>query len=185
MASPTEIRKGRVMNFQNAPHLVLDMQHRTQGRQAGFVQVVMRNLNNGASTNVKFRSTDSVEFCHTEIHKLEFSYVDEMGYHFMDPESFEDHVLPPEVCDHAKMYLVETYGYDVLFVDGSPLTVNLPASVEMEVIESAEGIKGDTASNVQKPATLSTGLTIQVPLFIKQGDILKVKTEDGTYLGRA
>ncbi|WP_309382112.1 elongation factor P [Cerasicoccus frondis] len=185
MASPTEIRKGRVMNFQNAPHLVLDMQHRTQGRQAGFVQVTMRNLNNGVSTNAKFRSTDSVDFCHTSNVKLEYSYIDEMGYHFMDPESFEDHVLPAEVCDDAKMYLVENNTYEILFVDDSPVSVNLPAAVEMEVTESAEGVKGDTASNVQKPATMSTGLVVQVPLFIKPGEILKIRTEDGSYLGRA
>lgn len=185
MASPTEIRKGRVMNYQGAPYLVLDMQHRTQGRQAGFVQVTMRNLNNGVSTNAKFRSTDSVEFCHTSMVKLEYSYVDDMGYHFMDAATFEDHILPPEVCDDAKLYLVETKPYEILFVDDVAVSVNLPASVEMEVTESAEGIKGDTASNVQKPATLSTGLTVQVPLFIKPGEIIKIRTEDGTYLGRA
>jgi len=185
MASPTEIRKGRVMNYQNAPHLVLDMQHRTQGRQAGFVQVTMRNLNNGVSTNAKFRSTDSVEFCHTENHALEFSYIDDQGYHFMDTETFEDHILPPEVCDDAKMYLVETNKYEILFVDDAPISINLPANVEMTVEESAEGVKGDTASNVQKPATMSTGLVVQVPLFIKPGEVIKVKTEDGSYLGRA
>ncbi|MEO0796581.1 MAG: elongation factor P [Verrucomicrobiota bacterium] len=185
MASPTEIRKGRVMNFQNAPHLVLEMQHRTQGRQAGFVQVVMRNLNNGTSTNAKFRSTDSVDFCHTENNKLEFSYLDEQGYHFMDTETFEDFILPPEVCNDIKLFLVETNAYEILFVDGTPVAVNLPASVEMTVEESAEGVKGDTASNVQKPATMSTGLVVQVPLFIKPGELIKVKTEDRTYLGRA
>jgi len=185
MASPTEIRKGRVLNFQNAPHLVLDMQHRTQGRQAGFVQVTMRNLNNGVSTNAKFRSTDSVEFCHTENQKLEYSYIDDQGYHFMDTETFEDHILPPEVCDDAKQYLVENSRYEILFVDGTPVSVNLPANVEMKVLESPEGVKGDTASNVQKPATMETGLVVQVPLFIKPGEIIKIKTEDGSYLGRA
>jgi len=185
MASPTEIRKGRVLNYQNAPHLVLDMQHRTQGRQAGFVQVTMRNLNSGVSTNAKFRSTDSVEFCHTENQKLEYSYLDDQGYHFMDTETFEDHILPPEVCDDAKMYLVENHPYEILFVDGAPVSVNLPANVEMTVTESPEGVKGDTASNVQKPATMETGLVVQVPLFIKPGEVIKIKTEDGSYLGRA
>ncbi|GHB91429.1 elongation factor P [Cerasicoccus arenae] len=185
MASPTEIRKGRVMNFQNAPHLVLDMQHRTQGRQAGFVQVTMRNLNNGTSTNAKFRSTDSVDFCHTSNNKLEYSYIDDQGYHFMDTDTFEDHVLPAEVCDSSKLYLVENKPYEILMVDDVPVAINLPAAVEMEITESAEGVKGDTASNVQKPATMQTGLVVQVPLFIKPGEIIKVRTEDGSYLGRA
>ncbi len=173
------------MNYQNAPHLVLDMQHRTQGRQAGFVQVTMRNLNNGVSTVAKFRSTDSVDFCHTANRKLEFSYVDDEGYHFMDTETFEDHILPTDVCEDSKLYLVETKSYEILFVDDAPLSINLPAAVEMEVTESPEGVKGDTASNVQKPATLSTGLVVQVPLFIKPGETIKVRTEDGAYLGRA
>lgn len=90
MASPTEIRKGRVLDYQGAPHLVLDMQHRTQGRQAGFVQVTLRNMNTGASSTNKFRSTENVEFMHTENQKLEFSYTDPDGYHFLHPETYDD-----------------------------------------------------------------------------------------------
>jgi elongation factor P len=185
MASPTEIRKGRVLTYQDAPHLVLDMQHRTQGRQAGFVQVTLRNLNTGSSTTVKFRSTDSVEFCHTTTAKLEYSYIDDMGYHFLDPESFEDSVLPADICDEIAKFLIENKVYDVLLVDDKPVEVNLPAAVEMKVIDAPEGIKGDTASNVQKPVTMETGLVVQVPLFIKQDEIIRVSTETGDYLGRA
>lgn len=185
MASPTEIRKGRVLDYQGAPHLVLDMQHRTQGRQAGFVQVTMRNLNTGSSTTAKFRSTDSVDFMHTSTAKLEFSYIDDMGYHFMDPESFEDTILPSEICDEYKDFLIETQTYDIMQVDDKPVDINLPAAIEMKVIDAPEGIKGDTASNVQKPVTTESGLTVQVPLFIKQGEIIRVSTTDGGYLGRA
>lgn len=185
MASPTEIRKGRVMLFQNAPHLVVEMQHRTQGRQAGFIQVLLRNLHTGSGANAKIRSTDSVEFCHTETHKLEYSYIDDMGYHFMNTETFEDTVLPVEVCEDKKDYLVENRAYDILFVDDKPVTVNLPSSVDMTVIDSPDAVKGDTASNVQKPVTMETGLVVQVPLFIKKGEVLKISTENGGYLGRA
>lgn len=185
MASPTEIRKGRVMIFQNAPHLVVEMQHRTQGRQAGFIQVLLRHLHNGASANAKIRSTDSVEFCHTETHKLEYSYIDDIGYHFMNTETFEDTVLPAVVCEDKKDYLVENRSYDILFVDDKPVTVNLPSSVEMKVIDAPDAVKGDTASNVQKPVTMETGLIVNVPLFIKNGELLKISTEDGGYLGRA
>lgn len=185
MASPTDIRKGRVLLYQGTPHYVLDMQHRTQGRQAGFVQVTLRNLHTGSSTTSKIRSTESVEFCHTETVKLEYSYVDEQGFHFMDPESFEDTILAAEICEPKRKYLVENKIYEILLVDGKAVDINLPAAVQMRVVDAPEGIRGDTASNVQKPVTVETGLSVQVPLFIKQDEVIKVSTEDGSYLGRA
>ena len=185
MASPTDVRKGKVLNYQHTPHLVLDVQHRTQGRQAGFMQVTMRNLSSGASTNTKIRTTDSVEIMHTDMVKLEFSYVDADGYHFMDPDTFEDVILDEGLIEEAKDFLVETQAYSILHVDDKPISIDLPASLEMKVTESAEGVKGDTASNVQKPATLETGLTVQVPLFIKEGETIRVNTADRSYAGRA
>ena len=185
MTSPTDVRKGKVLKYQNTPHLVLDVQHRTQGRQAGFMQVTMRNLSSGASTNTKIRTTDSVEIMHTDMVKLEFSYVDADGYHFMDPDTFEDVILDEGLIEEAKDFLVETQAYSILHVDDKPISIDLPASLEMKVTESAEGVKGDTASNVQKPATLETGLTVQVPLFIKEGETIRVNTADRSYAGRA
>ena len=185
MASPTDVRKGKVLKYQSNPHLVLDVQHRTQGRQAGFMQVTMRNLNNGSSTSTKIRTTDNVDIMHTDMVKLEFSYIDAEGYHFMDPETFEDVILGESLVEDAKDFLVETQLYSILHVDDKPISIDLPASIEMKVTESAEGIKGDTASNVQKPATLETGLTIQVPLFIKEGEVIKVSTAERSYMGRA
>ena len=185
MASPTNVRKGKVLKYQGTPHLVLDVQHRTQGRQAGFMQVTMRNLNTGSSTNTKIRTTDSVEILHTDNRKLEFSYKDKDGYHFIDPETFEDTLLNEAMVSDAMDFLVENSAYSILFVSDDPISIDLPASVEMKVVQSPEGIRGDTASNVQKPATLETGLTIQVPLFIKEGEIIKVSTADRSYMSRA
>jgi elongation factor P len=185
MASPTDIRKGRVILYQGAPHLVTEMQHRTQGRQAGFIQVTMRNLHTGSSTNTKIRYTETVEFCFMERRKLEYSYEDGEGYHFIDAESFEDTVLEKNLIGEKKQFLVENSTYEIMFVDEKPIGLDLPDALEMEVMESAEGIRGDTASSVQKPATLQTGLVIQVPLFIKPGDRIRVSTENATYLGRA
>ena len=127
MASPTDIRKGRVMNYQGAPHLVLEMLHRTQGRQAGFVQTTLRNLQSGSTTTTKFRSTDNVEFMHTTTNKLEFSYKDSDGHHFMDLESYEDTVLPSEVIGEDDNFLVEGNTYDILLIDGKALKLELPA----------------------------------------------------------
>lgn len=185
MASPTDVRKGKVLNYQGNPHLVLDVQHRTQGRQAGFMQVTMRHLGSGASTNTKIRTTDSVEILHTDMVKLEFSYIDGDGYHFMDPETFEDEILDASLVEDAKDFLVETQIYSILHVNDKPISIDLPATIEMKVVESPEGVKGDTASNVQKPAKLETGLSVQVPLFIKEGETIKVNTADRSYAGRA
>ena len=184
MASPTDIRKGRVMVYQGAPHLVLEMLHRTQGRQAGFVQTTLRNLQSGSTTTTKFRSTDNVEFMHTTTQKLEFSYKDTEGHHFMDLETYEDTVLPSDIIGEDDYFLVEGNTYDILLVDGEAIRLELPASVEAKVIEAPEALRGDTAGNVLKPVTISSGITIQVPLFIKTEDVIKISTNDRSYLGR-
>ncbi len=184
MATPTELRKGKVILFNNAPHLVLEAQHRTQGRQAGFMQVTLRNLYSGSSTNQKFRSTDSVEILPTDVRRFEFSFVDDMGYHFMDPETFEDVVLAEPLVEDAKPFISEGSIVDVLLVDENPVQVDLPNSVELDVVEAPEGLKGDTTGVALKPITTSTGLVVQTPLFIKPGDRIKVSTADRSYLGR-
>lgn len=185
MANPTDIRKGRVLNYNNAPHLVLDMQHRTQGRQAGFVQVTMRNMDTGSSTVQKFRSTESVEFMVTDTQRLEYSYEDQDGVHFLHPETFEDIILDPTLMEEAKVFMSEGNQYDVLFVDDRAVQVQLPASVELEVAEAPEMIKGDTSSAATKPVTTVTGLIVQTPLFVKVGDKIKINTESKEYQGRA
>ena len=184
MASPTDIRKGKVILYNSAPHLVLEMLHRTQGRQAGFVQVTLRNLSNGSSTTTKLRSTDSVEILMTDTRKMELSYIDQEGWHFMDPETFEDMVISEKMVEAAKDFLSEGNAVDILFVDGEPVQVQLPASVELEVTEAPDAVRGDTSGAALKPVTTSTGLVIQTPLFIKTGDTIKVSTDNKSYLGR-
>jgi len=185
MASPTDIRKGKVILYNGTPHLVLEMLHRTQGRQAGFVQATLRNLSSGSSTTTKLRSTDSVEILMTDTRKLELSYIDQEGWHFMDPDTFEDVVLQESLLADAKDFLSEGNIVEVLFVNGEPIQVQLPASVELEVTEAPDAIKGDTSGAALKPVTVSTGLIIQTPLFIKTGERIKVSTADKSYLGRA
>ena len=184
MASPTTIRKGKVIRYQGSPYLVLEMMHRTQGRQAGFVQVILRNLSSGASTTCKFRNSDNIEFLPTDTQRLEYSYQDTEGYHFLNTETYEDTVLTESMIEETKQFLCEGNGYDILFVDGEPIQIQLPAAVELEVSEAPEGVRGDTANAGLKPVTTVTGLTVQVPLFIKTGNIIKVSTDDRSYLGR-
>ena len=140
MASPTDIRKGRVIMYNGVPHAVMSMLHRTQGRQAGFVQTVLRNLSNNSSTAVKFRSTDSVEFCHTTNKPFEFSYVDGDHFHFIDPETYDDIVLMKETIGDDVKWLVEGVQYNILFVDGNPVSIELPNNMEIKVAEAAEGL---------------------------------------------
>ncbi len=185
MASPTDIRKGRVIVYQGAPHLVLEMLHRTQGRQAGFVQTTLRNLQSGSTTTTKFRSTDNVEFMHTTTQKLEYSYKDSEGHHFMDLETYEDTILSNNIIGEDELFLVEGNSYDILLVDGEAVRLELPAAVEATVIEAPDAIRGDTAGNVLKPVTISSGITIQVPLFIKKDEVIRISTADRSYLGRA
>ena len=173
MASPTDIRKGRVIMYNGTPHAVMSMLHRTQGRQAGFVQTVLRNLATNASTAVKFRSTDSVEFCHTTNKQLEFSYVDGDQYHFIDPETFDDTVLMESTIGEDTKWLTEGSLYMIMFVDGAPVSLELPNNIEIEVAAPTKAV------------TLANGVVLQVPLFIKQGDRIKVRTEDNTYISRA
>lgn len=185
MASATDIRKGRVILFQNVPHLVIDMQHRTQGRQSGFVQVTLRNLQSYASTKTKFGSNETITFCYMASKEMEYSYFDDRGYHFLDPETFEDEVIPEGLLEDQKLYLVAGAVYSVLFVDDKAVQLQLPAALSMKVTSAPEGLRGDSASNVQKPIVTESGLTLQAPLFIKTGEIIRVSTSDGSYLGRA
>lgn len=185
MASPTDIRKGKVIDYQGTPHTVLEVQHRTQGRQAGFVQVVMRNTRTGASTSVKFLSSDNVTFLSTTVRSLEYSYVDEQGHHFLDLDTYEDVVLPDSIVQDSKKFMVIGTQYDIQYIEDKPVEISLPASVAMKVVEAPEGVRGDTASSVQKPAKTESGLVVQVPLFIKEGDVIRISTPDGAYISRA
>ncbi|MBM3872408.1 MAG: elongation factor P [Verrucomicrobia bacterium] len=185
MPSANDIRKGQVIKFNGEPHLVMETQHRTPGNLRAFVQIKMRNLRYGKALDQRFASTETIEVLPTDRKTLEFSYADRDTFAFIDPESFDQIELTEATLGEVKNYLTPGGRVDVLFVDEKPLSVDLPSTVSLKIIESAEGVKGDTASNVQKPAKLETGLIIQVPLFIKEGETVRVSTVDGTYLGRA
>jgi elongation factor P len=185
MPAANDIRKGQVIKFNGEANLVMETQHRTPGNLRAFVQVKMRNLRYGKSLDQRFNSTDTIEVLPTEHRTLEFSYMDRDAFAFMDPETFETIELPASLVGEYKNYLTANGKVEVLYVDDKPLTIELPSFVVLKIAESADGVKGDTASNVQKPATMETGLIVQVPLFIKVGELIKVSTADGTYMGRA
>jgi elongation factor P len=185
MPSANDIRKGQVIKFNNEAHLVMETQHRTPGNLRAFVQIKMRNLRYGKALDQRFASTETIEVLPTDRRQLEFSYVDRDSFAFIDPNSYEQIELTAQQLGDVKNYLTIGGKVDILFVEDKPMSVDVPSTVTLKIVESADGIKGDTASNVQKPAKLETGLVVQVPLFIKEGELIKVSTIDGSYLGRA
>jgi elongation factor P len=184
-ALANDLRKGMAIRYNGNAAIVLDVQHRTPGNLRAFVQALIRYINTGKSADVRFASTEKVETVETHRQVLEFSYNDHQGYHFMDPDSYETVTFSEDFVGDAKDYLTENMKVEVLSIEGKPAQLELPATVEVEVVESPEGLKGDSATNVTKPATLASGKIIQVPLFIKAGETIKVDTRTGGYLGRA
>jgi len=185
MAAANDLRKGMCIRYNGNPAIVLEVQHRTPGNLRAFVQAIIRYIGTGKSADVRFGSTDKVETVDVERKELEFSYKDQSSYYFMDPESYETVSFDAAFVGDTTKYLVENLKCEVLYVQGKAATIQVPASVLLKVVESAEGVRGDSANNVQKPAVLETGLTITVPLFIKEGELVKVSTENGQYMGRA
>jgi elongation factor P len=185
MPAANDLRKGMAIKYNGNAAIVLEVHHRTPGNLRAFVQAIIRYINTGKSADVRFGSTDKVELVEIERKQLEFSYKDRNGYHFMDPETYDTITLQETFIGDSKDYLVENLSVQVLYAEGKAVQIELPASVGLKVIESPEGLRGDTASNVTKPALMETGMTINVPLFIKEGETIKIDTRTGAYMGRA
>jgi elongation factor P len=185
MPAANDLRKGMAIKYNGNAAIVLEVHHRTPGNLRAFVQAIIRYINTGKSADVRFGSTDKVELVEIERKQLEFSYKDRNGYHFMDPETYDTITLQETFIGDSKDYLVENLSVQVLYAEGKAVQIELPASVGLKVIESPEGLRGDTASNVTKPAIMETGMTINVPLFIKEGETIKIDTRTGAYMGRA
>jgi elongation factor P len=185
MAAANDLRKGMCIRYNSNPAIVLEVQHRTPGNLRAFVQAIIRYIGTGKSADVRFGSTDKVELVEVERKALEYSYKDHGGYHFMDPESYETITFDESFVADSKDYLTENLKCEILYVEGKAASLQLPSQVTLKVTESAEGVRGDSANNVQKPAVLETGKTVTVPLFIKEGEMVKISTSTGEYLGRA
>jgi elongation factor P len=185
MATANDLRRGMAINYNGDICVVLDMQHRTPGNLRAFVQATLRSLRTGKSSDVRFSSTERIEPVPMITRRMEYSYKDGADYVFTDPETYETVTLTPELVGDSKNYLVENGGVTVTFVEEKVVSVELPSSVVLAVTDAPEGIRGDSANNVQKSVTLETGIIIQTPLFIKTGERIKVDTRTGKYLERA
>jgi elongation factor P len=185
MATANDLRRGMAINYNGDITVVLDMQHRTPGNLRAFVQATLRSIRTGKSSDVRVSSTQKIEPVPMISKKMEFSYKDGEDYVFTDPETYETVTLSNELVGDAKSYLVENGVVTVTFVEEKAVTVEIPSSVILTVTDAPEGIRGDSANNVQKAITLETGITVQAPLFIKTGEKIKVDTRTGKYMERA
>jgi elongation factor P len=183
MAIPaTQMRPGMVIKHNDQLHSVFHVEHRTPGNLRAFIQAKLRN---GAMFEHRFRSGDAIERVIVDEVSMEFLYNDGDDYYFMNPEDYEQMVLKQSTLGDAVEYLTPNLQIKVSYFDGVPVGIDLPGTVELTVVETEPGIKSATASSVTKPAKLETGLVVQVPPFINEGEKIRVDTSEGTYLSRA
>ncbi len=185
MASANDLRRGMAINYNGDVCVVLDFQHRTPGNLRAFVQATLRSIRTGKSSDIRLSSTEKIEPVPMMARKMEFSYKDGGEFVFTDPENYETVTLAAELVGDAKNYLVENGVVTVTFVEEKAVTVEIPSSVILTVTDAPEGVRGDSANNVQKAIILETGITVQAPLFIKTGEKIKVDTRTGKYMERA
>jgi elongation factor P len=185
MISSTQMRPGMVIKFNNELFSIFSVFHRTPGNLRGFVQAKMRSLRSGSMMEHRFSSEDRVERAMLDEHEMEYLYDDGEYYYFMNTENYEQMHLTRDTLGDGVQYLVPQLRVKVEFYEGKPMSVELPATVDMTVVETEPGLKGATVSNVTKPAKLETGLVVQVPAFINQGEKIRVNTAEGTYQERA
>jgi elongation factor P len=185
MLSATQLRPGMVIKFNNELYSVFSMTHRTPGNLRGFVQAKLRSLRNGSMNEHRFSTDDKIEKAVLDQQDMEYLYDDGEYYYFMNIENYEQMHLTKELLGDATDYLIPQLKITVEFYEGKPIGVELPATVEMTVVETEPGLKGATVSNVTKPAKMETGLVVQVPPFISEGERIRVNTSEGTYQERA
>lgn len=178
------IRRGAIIMYNKDPHRVLEFQHRTPGNLRAFVQVKLRNLRNGVSTEARYSATEWIERADMETHAMEFLYEDSQGYNFMNTQTYEQVSLDKEILGDAVDYLTPNLKVTMDFLDGNPIAVELPSAVELKVVETEPEMKTATITNMTKPAKLETGVVIQVPPFINVGDVIRVKPDENKYLER-
>ena len=179
--------------FKNGMHIehkgsvwrIVEFQHVKPGKGGAFVRTKLKNLDSGAVVDETFRAGEKFNRAHTEVRNVQFLYDDGSEAHFMDEETFEQFGLPTASVADELSYMLPSSTVQILQVNGKPSGLQMPSSVELAVAETEPGVKGDTVSNVTKPATLETGAVVQVPLFVNVGDRVKVDPRDARYISRA
>jgi elongation factor P len=181
--STAEFRKGLRIVFDGEPYTIVDFQHVKPGKGGAFVRTKLKHMRQGRVIDNTFRSGEKVELVDFEEKHMQFLYKDDR-FHFMDMETYDQVSLSEDEIGDAALYLKDNTEVEVLYIDGSPVSLELPNFIELAVARTDPGLRGDTAQGGTKPATLETGAVVQVPLFLNEGDIVKVDTRTGEYLGR-
>lgn len=185
MISVNDFRTGLTIEVDGGIWRVLEFQHVKPGKGAAFVRSKLRNLRTGAIAEKTFRAGEKVERAQIDNRTMQYLYASGDSHVFMDTESYEQVELPASQIEHELKFLLENMEVHIIMFQGETLGVELPNTVELKVVATEPGIKGDTASGGSKPATLETGLVVQVPFFVNEGDVLVINTSDGSYVSRA
>jgi elongation factor P len=184
MIQATQLKRGMCIKHDGDLYRVVEAQHKTPGNLRGMVQAKIRHLKSGSIIEHRFRSVDSVERALLDDSEMEFLYQDGDMYHFMNNENYEQIALSEEVLGGAVQYLLPNIKLKVEMYEGRPVGIELPLTVDMKVVETEPAIKGASVSNVGKPAKMETGLVVQVPPFINEGDVIRIDTASGSYVER-
>jgi elongation factor P len=182
--STAEFRKGLKIELDGQPYNIVEFQHVKPGKGGAFVRTKLKHLRLGRVVDRTFRAGEKVGLVDYEQRSMQYLYKDD-NFHFMNLDTYEQIALGPDVVGDAASWLKETMEVDVLIINGDPAGVDVPNFVELEVVKTDPGLRGDTASGGSKPATLETGAVVQVPLFINQGEVLRIDTRTGAYIERA
>lgn len=176
-----QFRKGLKIEIEGVPYSVVDFQHVSPGKGSAFTRTKLRNMLNGNVIERTFKSNDKVDRANMEIKEMQFLYKDAVGFAFMDLKSYEQTIISDETIGEGKDFLKENIQVQVMIYNDRPIGVELPNFVELKVVRTEPGIRGDTASGGGKPATVESGAVVTVPFHIKEGDMIKVDTRDGSY----
>ena len=184
MITANDMRKGTTIEWEGELYQVVEYQHSFIGRGSASVRVKLRNLRSGSTTDHTFTPNQRFDDFRLESREVQYLYTDGHLYHFMDTESYEQPALPAEALGNAVDYLRENIILHLATYEGEPIEINLPAAVDLRVTEAPPGFAGDTATGATKQVTTETGLRVQVPLFVEEGDVIRVDTRTGEYLTR-
>ena len=184
MATTSDLRNGLVIKFNGQLHVVVQYEHRTPGNLRAFYQVKMKNLKNGKMIENRFRSGEEIEVVRLDTIIFQYLYHDGTGYVFMNTEDYDQVSIPDEIVGEQSKFLKEGESVQIMFDGLKPITLEMPPHVMLRVISAPPGVKGDTATGGSKQVTVETGTTINAPLFINEGDLIKVDTRTGEYLER-
>ena len=183
VVSTAEFKKGLRIVYDGAPYQIVDFQHVKPGKGGAFVRTKLKHMRLGRVIDNTFRAGEKVELVDFDEKRMQYLYHDDR-FHFMDLETYDQISLSAEEVGDARDFLKENIEVEILFINDSPVTVELPNFIELQIVKTDPGIRGDTASGGSKPATLESGAVVQVPLFLNEGDVVKVDTRSGEYLGR-